>query len=180
MNIYDFHKNPEALKHHKHRGEVVPQEVAEKVEYLLYHGKDVPHRYLLVMIKTKIDDLYFIAKDLDEMGKDIPKAVIEAIGTDPHYAYLVAKNLIEGPFPEGEDAIAKSAQLSYEYARDILKERFPKGEKVLLKKPKVLVYYIRAFQLYDWKEGEEAVKKDRDSYENYKLHKEHYLEKRGK
>jgi hypothetical protein len=46
-------------------------------------------------------------------------------------AYFYAKYVVKGPYPEGEDAIAKIGNYSYCYANHILKNRFPKGEHAI-------------------------------------------------
>jgi hypothetical protein len=49
------------------------------------------------------------------------------------YAFLYAKNVINGSFPLGEKAIARSCSNSFEYARYIINKRFTLGEKAILK-----------------------------------------------
>jgi hypothetical protein len=49
----------------------------------------------------------------------------------PKAAYFYAKIILNGPFPEGEPAIAQSPKWSYYYAKEILQHRFEAGEPVL-------------------------------------------------
>jgi hypothetical protein len=51
----------------------------------------------------------------------------------PFWAYWFAKNVIKGPWPEGEDAISKDTYFSYQYAKEVFKGPFPKGEKAISK-----------------------------------------------
>jgi hypothetical protein len=39
------------------------------------------------------------------------------------------RDVIKGPWPKGEDAIAKNPSVSYDYAKDIIKKRFLKAER---------------------------------------------------
>ncbi|MGZ8924356.1 MAG: hypothetical protein ACXW2E_00600 [Nitrososphaeraceae archaeon] len=54
----------------------------------------------------------------------------KAIITIPGMAYQYVKNVLKSPFPEGEDAIATSAD--YSYARDVIKGKFEKGEDAII------------------------------------------------
>jgi hypothetical protein len=49
------------------------------------------------------------------------------------WAYFYAYDVIEGRFPEGEEAISRDAVYAYLYARDIIKGRWPEGEEVISK-----------------------------------------------
>ena len=61
--------------------------------------------------------------------------------TDPHWAYDYAMDVIEGPFPEGEAAIATDTRWSYYYARDIIEGPFPKGEAAIATNPEYAYKY---------------------------------------
>ena len=50
----------------------------------------------------------------------------------PFLAYCYAAYVQKGPFPEGEDAIAKSVDTSLQYAKYVLKGRFLKGEPTII------------------------------------------------
>jgi hypothetical protein len=51
--------------------------------------------------------------------------------TDPDLAYSYAQDVIKGPWPKGEKAIARYPYPAYNYAKYILKGRFPAGEKAI-------------------------------------------------
>ena len=72
-------------------------------------------------------------KGLRELKDKNYKTLEEALGDPnaPEWAYWYARDILEGPFPQGEDAITTSASLSYKYARDILNGHFAKGEDVI-------------------------------------------------
>jgi len=50
---------------------------------------------------------------------------------DTESAWRYASGVRKGPFPEGEDAIAKNGIYAMDYALDYLKKRFPKGEPAM-------------------------------------------------
>ena len=66
-------------------------------------------------------------------AKRIRRVVEPYVAKDADQAYYYARDVLNGPFPEGEEAIATSAVQSYYYARFRLKGRFPAGEKAILK-----------------------------------------------
>lgn len=67
-----------------------------------------------------------------------------AIATDARYSYYYAMH-INGPFPEGEAAIATDPQWASLYARWVLNRRFPEGEPAIVKDPDYSTMYLNAF-----------------------------------
>ena len=63
------------------------------------------------------------------------------------YAFKYAFNILDGEFPEGEDAIAKDAEYSYRYATEILLGRFKEGEPAIYKSK-----YYKKMYLVDMEE----------------------------
>ena len=59
------------------------------------------------------------------------------------YAYHYAKNILEGPFPPGEEAIAKDEYYAYYYAKNILKGPFPAGEEAISKDTHCFKLYVK-------------------------------------
>lgn len=57
-------------------------------------------------------------------------------------AYVYARDVLKGPFPAGEAAIATDTSLSYDYARDVLKGPFPAGEARISKSTKYRKLYL--------------------------------------
>lgn len=63
--------------------------------------------------------------------ENVPKSYIDRIAADPHKACMLAIEVIGGPFPQGEPAIATDAQESYYYATGVLEDRFLLGEPAI-------------------------------------------------
>jgi len=68
------------------------------------------------------------AKHLAEEKEKIPQYVVDLIAQLCTTSYRYAVDVLHGPFPEGEPAIAKFARYSSGYAIHVLKGRFPAGE----------------------------------------------------
>ena len=102
---------------------------------------------------------YFYA--LDIFGGRFPEGE-EAIAKSAEYSYGYASNVLEGKrFPLGEEAMAKDSRYSYRYARNILKGRFTKGEKAIARNAEYSYYYVFSILKRRFPEGEEAIAKDR-------------------
>lgn len=69
-----------------------------------------------------------MAKEI--LGRHKPKFKINPLSS-AEFAYKYAVQVLEGPFPEGEDLIATDAHLAYQYAVSILEGPFPKGESII-------------------------------------------------
>jgi hypothetical protein len=61
----------------------------------------------------------------------------------PYWAYCFARDVIKGPWPEGEDTISKDAEWSYYYAKAVIKGPWPKGEDVISKEAEYSYYYAK-------------------------------------
>ena len=57
------------------------------------------------------------------------------------YAYLYARDVLEGPFPAGEAAIATDAHFAYWYAGQVLRGPFPAGEEAISKD----AFYVKLY-----------------------------------
>lgn len=55
-----------------------------------------------------------------------------AIAKDPMYSRMYAEDVIKGPWPPGEAAIASNAQAACIYAQHVIKGRWPPGEKAIM------------------------------------------------
>lgn len=64
---------------------------------------------------------------------------------DPELALRHAEFVRHGQFPEGEDAIASTAQTAFDYATKVLKQRFPKGEPAIATNNDLKQQYIAKF-----------------------------------
>jgi hypothetical protein len=80
--------------------------------------------------------------------------------TDPHGAYFYAEEKLRmGRFPEGEPAIATDPYWAYMYARHIIKGRWPEAEATIATSPWGFPY---AWHVIGgrWPEGEATIAKD--------------------
>jgi hypothetical protein len=89
--------------------------------------------------------------------------------TDAKKAFMYANWLSNGPWPPGEEAIAKDAEWAYYYAKDVLKpagiKRFIAGEKAIAKDPEKAYWYARYVLKGPFPAGEPAIaKKYADDY----------------
>lgn len=67
----------------------------------------------------------------------------EGIARNPWQSYRYAKDILKGPFPAGERAMAKNGFYAFEYAKTI-KRRFIEGEKAIANS-KFAKQYIKRF-----------------------------------
>jgi len=96
---------------------------------------------------------------------------------DPEWAYYYARDVIEGRFPEGEEAIATNPWSAYRYARDVIKGRWPEGEAVIATDPYSAYNYAINVIGGRWPEGEAAIATEPDWAKAYlEAHPEARLE----
>ena len=65
------------------------------------------------------------------------------ISKDPYWSNLYARDIINGPFELGEEAIASSIYYSYWYSNDVLKGQFSLGEKIISNDPGTSFHYAK-------------------------------------
>jgi hypothetical protein len=82
------------------------------------------------------------------------------IATAPQWAYEYAKYVIKGPFPEGEPAIATDPGWAYNYVIDVLKHRWPEAEANIRDNGFWAFMYAKDVLKGRWPEAEEAIAKD--------------------
>jgi len=63
------------------------------------------------------------------------------IAEDPEQAYLYARDVIEGRFPEAEPMLSKDPYWAYYYAENVIKGRWPEAESVIGKDPELAYDY---------------------------------------
>jgi hypothetical protein len=152
MNIADLLKDPnkakEALK------EAIKKKDKKLAETLIPMVKDpfLTYEYALKIVKGKIKDEWedIIALDAQTSfwyAKYIIKGPFpkgeDKIAKWLRYAYTYANDILQGPFLKGEDTIAIDGYYSYLYAQNVLKDRFIKGEDAIIKNKKQLTSYIK-------------------------------------
>jgi hypothetical protein len=82
----------------------------------------------------------------------------EQISKFAHHSCEYAKKF--GPFPMGEDSIAKDVEAAYDYAIHILKRRFEKGEEVIAKDAKKSHNYATTIIKGRFEQGEVSIRSD--------------------
>ena len=85
-----------------------------------------------------------------------------------YLAYHYAKDVLNGPFPEGEPAIAKICYYSLEYATEVLHGLFPAGEAAIAKHGTLAAFYAMQYK-GRWPEAEPAIANSERAY-NYAKH----------
>lgn len=105
--------------------------------------------------KIKIPDVFYFDTDREDL-----KNKVKYIAKSPKYAIDYARYVLEGPFPEGEDAIATHAKHSYFYAKNVIKKRFKKGEKAIGSRAIIAMSYAYEVLNGPFPEGEDEIGKD--------------------
>jgi len=93
--------------------------------------------------------------------------LVRAVAKDPELAYEYAYNVLEGPFPLGEPAIATSAEWSYDYARYVTGP-WPPGEPAIAKESGWAFAYARHVLKGPFPLGEPAIYQDPETSYYYK------------
>jgi hypothetical protein len=83
---------------------------------------------------------YISAREYD---KPASKKMETIIALNGELAYFYALRVLHGPFPEGEESIAKMPNWAVKYSRFILKRRFPKAEKYIAESPEFCYEYFK-------------------------------------
>lgn len=71
-------------------------------------------------------------KSPEEIAALMEKEHLARIKGDPYAAFLYARNVIKGRWPEVEPIILKHPYVAYGYLRSIIKGKWPELEKVLV------------------------------------------------
>ena len=80
-----------------------------------------------------------------------------AVAQEPHAAYRYARNVVRGPWPEGEAAIARDSLAAYCYARNVVRGPWPEGEAAIATDPYMARLYAEEVIGGPWPHGEAAV-----------------------
>ena len=105
-------------------------------------------------------------------GVGEPKYDEEDVTKNPNLAYDYAI-FMNKPFPEGEDAIAKSAKYSMLYAKHLNVGRWEKGEPAIIKNPHYAVMYTVLVLKRRWEEAEPYIKSNDYEYDRYTAYLSH-------
>ncbi len=71
-----------------------------------------------------------------------------------------AREVVHGPWPEGERTIAQDAGWAYSYARYVVQGRWPEGEPAIAKDAYWAYWYARDVLYARWPDGEPAIAQD--------------------
>jgi hypothetical protein len=123
------------------------------------HGYDKKH--------MATPEMAFGALKSGKLNAQQKKEAESVVATDPEYAYLYARNVIQGRWPEAEPVIAKDPQWAYTYARYVIKGRWPEGEPAIAKKADRACLYARDVIKGRWPEAEPVIAKDPKWAKNY-------------
>lgn len=91
------------------------------------------------------------------------------LALDPYYAYMYARDVIEGRFPAGEPVIATHSVYSYLYAEDVIGGRFPEGEAAIALDPEFALDYAKNVIEGRFPAGEKAISSDKYFAREYEI-----------
>lgn len=123
MNLFNYHTDPESLKHYEAAHEKIPRFAWEKYAGDASQIRAREHLWAREADKSVMYAMHFLG---ERFKKGEP-----AILKDSFWARVYASEVIKGPWPEAEDIIATSAYDSFVYAQQVLKARFKKGEDAI-------------------------------------------------
>lgn len=103
----------------------------------------------------------------NQLAPDVAGLMRKKAAENPGTAYTFSVNVLDGPFPEGEPAMAKESVYSYQYAFMVLHDRFPMGEPVIATHYSYSYSYARNIIHGRWPEGEPAILKNGDAIIRY-------------
>ena len=103
---------------------------------------------------TNPGNAYLYAKDVIKgRWPEAEKYIIKS----PSVAYWYAREVIKGRWPEAEPIIMESAQGAYYYAHNVIKGRWPKAEPIIMTDPQYAYYYARDVIKGGWPEAEPII-----------------------
>ena len=82
------------------------------------------------------------------------------LAKDARCAYYYARDVLKGPFPEGEEAIIRDVDYTLWYAQYVLEGPFPKGEAMFAEKAYFAYHYAADVLEGPFPKGEAAIAKD--------------------
>lgn len=91
---------------------------------------------------VKLTELVLTTLNDAKYAKRIRRVLDPLMAKEAESAYTYARYVLNGPFPEGEAAIATDAYFSYHYAIMVLGNRFELGEPIIARNPTARRSYI--------------------------------------
>jgi len=194
MNLYDLHNNPEELSQYNEIIKV-PEFAYNYVEKT--NSRSNVERFKQALNTVANDTKYaykfavYINDDIWPPGEDAiardaetafyycytlmpagawPKGEV-AIATSAEYSLRYALDMLEGPFPAGEQAIlnSESAEYAFDYAHWGINRRWPEAEDFIMKDPKFAFRYAKRVLKQRWPEAEQYIKQDNQSWRRYNM-----------
>ena len=107
-----------------------------------------------------------LALEAAKKGDRSPE-VLAAISISPRASFHYAMDVINGPWPPGETAIAQSSKYSYWYARNVIKKPWPPGETAIAQDSLYSYLYARNVIKKPWSPGETAIAQDSEDRKDY-------------
>jgi len=95
----------------------------------------------------------------DVINRPFPQGE-DLIIKDPKIAFKYVDSVIRKAWPKGEDIISQDAESSYNYARYIIRKPFTKGETIISQDSDVAFSYAYDVIGKRWREGEKAISMD--------------------
>jgi len=95
----------------------------------------------------------------DVINRPFPEGE-DLIIKDPKIAFKYVDSVIRKAWPKGEEIISQDAESSYNYARYIIHKPWPQGEGVISQEPDVAFSYAYDVIGKRWREGEKAISTD--------------------
>jgi hypothetical protein len=119
------------------------------------------------LLRGGFDVRYILSSTYSNLNSEDAKLLRNKVAKIPSAAYTFAMNILDGPFPEGEPAIATDPGFSYHYAHLVLHGRFPMGEPAIASH--YSYSYSYAFYVVGgrWSEGEPAILRNSDAIIRY-------------
>ena len=98
------------------------------------------------------------AYKLAKVSKWVCQEILDAIKKSPEYTFLYARDVIQGPWREGESTLLKNAQWAYKYAKDVLYHPWPEAEPYIKDSMPWAYLYATGVLRERWPEAEETIK----------------------
>ena len=95
----------------------------------------------------------------DEKVKEKIKPILHIIKKTPRHAYMYARYVMNGRWPEAEPYIIPDAYYAYVYTDTVIKERWPEAEHVIMRSAGVAYTYAKNIIGGRWSEAEPYIMK---------------------
>lgn len=115
-----------------------------------------------------------ISRYIDDFGMfcDNVKSPIytKTIVKIPYRAFLHAKDVIQGRWPQAEPYILKDANVAYQYSYKVIRARWPQAEPIIIENPYAALGYARNVINGRWPEAESVIIKNPSCAAEYAIY----------